>query len=184
MDLLNVCVWETDTAISSGLWVQGPAPTLIPTKMWKFSSFPPPRLKAVSQEQQRHRNSLREPSHCPALVWNLASELPFLAGVTDAELSQASLRSLQMDTWVGARAGWKLELSVVGYLLAWLWGQLQNSRSEHGCACPSTLWSPLNTAAAAEGTWGSTASRWSQATKNISFVFQQNPPLIKSPGLH
>lgn len=147
-----MCGWETDTAISSGLWVQGPAPTLLPTKMWKFSSFTPSRLKAVSQEQQRQGNISREPSHCPA------SELPFLGCVTDAELSQASLRSLQMDTWVGARAGCKLELSVVGYLLAWLWGQLQNTRAEHGCALPSTLWSPLNTAAAAEGTWGSTAS--------------------------
>lgn len=46
----------------------------------------------------------------PALLWNVAFELPFMAGVTDAEMSLASLRPLQMDTWVGARAGWKLEL--------------------------------------------------------------------------
>lgn len=96
-----------------------------------------------------------------------------MADVTDIELSLASLRPLQMDTWVGARAGWKLELYSDGLppLGGWPWGQLHNTKAESGCAFPSTLWSPLNTTAAAEGTWDSMASLWPQATRNTYFIY-------------
>lgn len=193
MDLLNVCVHGTQTH----------APTLLPTKMGKFSSFTPPRRKTVSQQQQWQRSSSREPSpvcagkqeSCVGVVGR--ADQPY-CGIWPSSGPLWLMSLILSCPWLhwghfrwtlgwGPEQGGNLSYTVMGYL-PWVGGPGGSSitlKLSLGVLFPPLfghLWTQLQLQRVRGTAWPPYGHRPPGIL--TSFIIQENPPLIKSPGLH
>lgn len=150
---------------------------------WHFCCF----LK--EQWSQREKAPILERPGCCIAGWShstselLSRIVPCMGdGSHTGTLLSTKAQGYQAGhTWVGARAGWKLELNTGGFSPGvalgtapwhWSWAWMCFSphtfiTSEHSCSC--------------RGHMGQHGSPVATGRQNTSFVFQENPPLIKSP---